>query len=309
MRRPRARARGPAFPAWVARAVASQRGSGGRTRWQAPASRPRGDCRYGVPWARQPHPGGRARGSHPSRAPDLRQLQRRLGWPSPAAYRAVELPSPTAGQTDCRRAVRPWTRSGGKNTVPDTTADPPGCGPAPGTRLSVRMKAIPAQSGRCYRSCPELPAAEPGRRRVSVQPAGAAFRRRVEAHVVPLTVSESAFRAESRTRSSSSWRAATLAPYHDAVGDWRSPSPGPAHYFPATSSKATAPGKPAAAAIRFLKKISYNILIDLLQYPSIYSVIFIGQEIFAPFNRRLFHFHPFYSRLFRYIHGSNIFRT
>ena len=66
--------------------------------------------------------GGRARGSHPSRAPDLRQLQRRLGWPSPAAYRAVELPSPTAGQTDCRRAVRPWTRSGGKNTVPDTTS-------------------------------------------------------------------------------------------------------------------------------------------------------------------------------------------
>ena len=95
--------------------------------------------------------------------------------------------------------------------------------------------------------------AEPGRRRVSVQPAGAAFRRRVEAHVVPLTISESAFRAESRTRSSSSWRAATLAPYHDAVGDWRSPSPGPAHYFPATSSKATAPGKPAAAAIRSIE--------------------------------------------------------
>ena len=193
---------------------------------------------------------GSGRRSHPSRAPGPRQLQRRLGWPSPAAYRAVELPSPTAGQTDCRRAVRPWTRSGGKTRCPTPPADPPGCGPAPGTRLSVRMKAIPAQSGRCYRSCPELPAAEPGRRRVSVQPAGAAFRRRVEAHVVPLTISESAFRAESRTRSSSSWRAATLAPYHNAVGDWRSPSPGPAHYFPATSSKATAPGKPAAAAIR-----------------------------------------------------------
>ena len=43
------------------------------------------------------------------------------GGPSPAAYRAVELPRPTAGQTDCWRAVRPWTRSGGKNTVPDTT--------------------------------------------------------------------------------------------------------------------------------------------------------------------------------------------
>ena len=81
------------------------------------------------------------------------------GWPSPAAYRAVELPSPTAGQTDCRRAVRPWTRSGGKTRCLTPPADPPGCGPAPGTRLSVRMKAIPAQSGRCYRSCPELPAA------------------------------------------------------------------------------------------------------------------------------------------------------
>ena len=145
---------------------------------------------------------------------------------------------------------------GGKTRCPTPLADPPGCGPAPDTRLSVRMKAIPAQSGRCYRSCPELPAAEPGRRRVSVQPAGAAFRRRVEAHVVPLTISESAFRAESRTRSSSSWRAATLAPYHAAVGDWRSPSPGPAHYFPATSSKATAPGKPAAAAIRFLAEMA-----------------------------------------------------
>ena len=121
LRRPRARARGPAFPAWVARAVASQRGSGGRTRWQAPASRPRGDCRYGVPWARQAHPGGRARGSHPSRAPGPRQLHRRLGWPSPAAYRAVELPSPTAGQTDCWRAVRPWMRSGGQQTGADTT--------------------------------------------------------------------------------------------------------------------------------------------------------------------------------------------
>lgn len=120
LRRPRARARGPAFPAWVARAVASQRGSGGRTRWQAPASWPRGDCRYGVPWARQPHPGaglvGPIRVGRPTPA-----SYNAAGGPSPAAYRAVELPSPTAGQTDCRRAVRPWTRSGGQNTVPDAT--------------------------------------------------------------------------------------------------------------------------------------------------------------------------------------------
>ena len=64
---------------------------------------------------------GSGRRSHPSRAPGPRQLQRRLGWPSPAAYRAVELPSPTAGQTDCWRAVRPWTRSGGERNGADTT--------------------------------------------------------------------------------------------------------------------------------------------------------------------------------------------
>ena len=186
----------------------------------------------------------------------------RVGRPAPASYTADwggRVPRPTGPSSfrvqllDRLTVGGPCGRGrgvGAKTRCLTPLADPPGCGPAPGTRLSVRMKAIPAQSGRCYRSCPELPAAEPGRRRVSVQPAGAAFRRRVEAHVVPLTVSESAFRAESRTRSSSSWRAATLAPYHDAVGDWRSPSPGPAHYFPATSSKATAPGKPAAAAIR-----------------------------------------------------------
>ncbi len=75
---------------------------------------------------------GWASGSHPSRAPDSRQLHRRLEEPGPAAYLAVELSSPTAGQTDCWQAVRPWTRSGGKNTVPDTT-EPihPGEGPRP----------------------------------------------------------------------------------------------------------------------------------------------------------------------------------
>ena len=117
LRRPRARARGPAFPAWVARAVASQRGSGGRTRWQAPASWPRGDCRYGVPLS-PPCVSGVGSWVPSESGARLRQLRRRLVSLSPAARRAVDLPSPTAGQTDCRRAVGPWTRSGGHITVP-----------------------------------------------------------------------------------------------------------------------------------------------------------------------------------------------
>ena len=54
------------------------------------------------------------------------------GEPGPAAYRAVELPSPTAGQTDCRRAVGPWTRSGSKNTVPNP--------PSRSTRVRARAR-------------------------------------------------------------------------------------------------------------------------------------------------------------------------
>jgi hypothetical protein len=57
----------------------------------------------------------------------------RHSWgPGPAAYRAVELPSPTAGQTDCRRAVGPWTRSGSKNTVPNP--------PSRSTRVRARAR-------------------------------------------------------------------------------------------------------------------------------------------------------------------------
>ena len=131
LRRPRARARGPAFPAWVARAVASQRGSGDRTRWQGPANWPRGCCRYGVPMRPQSAPRSCARQSHPSRASDSRQLHQRLEEPDPAARRAVELPSPTAEQTTCRRAVRPWSRGEGASRAEPTEPLHPGVGPRP----------------------------------------------------------------------------------------------------------------------------------------------------------------------------------
>jgi hypothetical protein len=92
-----------------------------------------------------------------------------------------------------------------------------------------------------------------GRRWQLGQPAGAS-RRRAEASRRPLTVSESAYRVENQTWNSSSWKlespwltSAVPAAQHAAVGDWRSPSPGPCHYFLAASSKAAGP---AAAAKR-----------------------------------------------------------
>ena len=53
------------------------------------------------------------------------------GEPSPAARRAVELPSPTAGQTTCRRAARPWSRGEGASRAEPTEPLHPGVGPRP----------------------------------------------------------------------------------------------------------------------------------------------------------------------------------
>ena len=96
----------------------------------------------------------------------------RVGRPTSASYNADwggRVPRPTGPSSfrvqllDRLTVGGPCGRGrgvGAKTRCLTPLADPPGCGPAPGTRLSVRMKAIPAQSGRCYRSCPELPAAE-----------------------------------------------------------------------------------------------------------------------------------------------------
>ncbi len=155
----------------------------------------------------------------------------------------------------------------GARPVQNHRAGPPGCGPTPVIRLSVRKLAVPGQpvggkpgaelqlkelsrvAGNRPRAtsswCPArgccLSSSGGGKPTTLDVIRAGLLCRKLDVKLFELEIAKSYI----------SLIRVIPAEHHVAVGDWRSLSPGPAHCFPAASSKATAPGRPAAEAKRY----------------------------------------------------------